>query len=144
MGGLRDGRAGSFDEPPPGFGEPMDQDLVQRRCAPREGGYDELSLEDGLKKLEGGLAMACNDGAADLVRRARDELSRLQAMEIAEKIATDLREKKMLRNVLLDAAAEIRLLRAKIEYAVAALAAGDEDDAREVLSAALAAGQQRA
>lgn len=40
----------------------------------REGGYDEMKIEDGLRKLEAGLAMACNDGAADLVRKAREEI----------------------------------------------------------------------
>jgi hypothetical protein len=47
---------------------------------PREGGYDELTIEAGLKKLEGGLAMACNDSGADLVRRAREEIACLRAV----------------------------------------------------------------
>lgn len=41
---------------------------------PREGGYDEMKIEDGLRKLEGNLAMACSDSAADLARKAREEI----------------------------------------------------------------------
>lgn len=40
--------------------------------------YAAMSLQDALKELEGGLAMACNDSAADVVRRARDEINRLR------------------------------------------------------------------
>jgi len=46
----------------------------------REGGYDEMTIANGLKKLEGSLAFGCNDSAADLVRRAREEIDRLERM----------------------------------------------------------------
>lgn len=36
-----------------------------------------LPIDQRLKELEAGLAMACNDAAADLVREARGEIERL-------------------------------------------------------------------
>lgn len=40
-----------------------------------------LPLDRRLQELEGGLAMACNDSAADLVREARDALAGAETMQ---------------------------------------------------------------